>query len=506
MQGTNVAIDPAPIDCGAVPRTSQKDRVAARPTMAWIATAVVVSVLLRLRMLTTPLNADEGGYLAIARAWAHGRSLYGDVWVDRPQGLLAVFRLWDWMSMGRTWSVHLLAVLFGALLVVSTAVVAWKLYGQRAARATALICAVVSSAPIVEGYIANGELLSEAVAATGLAVALVGFDRRHDRRWMFAAGLLAGAAISLKQSGFDAMVAMLVWLAVTAVADRSLRGRAVRAAAWLVAGFLVVITVLLADAAVTGWVNWWFAVGGYRSTTLSLFNHPSWYTLGRTARYGVAVLGPALVVGVAGVFRRRTGGSLRWPRRDLLVLTWLGAASFAFLLGGGYWRHYWLLLAAPISTLAGAAIGAVRRLRVAAVGLVVAPALITSIWVFAGNPRSITARAASDHRAVVDQHVADWFDAHRHPGDTLYVMCSGPAVYADIDEDPPVAYLWLPEAVIGPHAEQRLVDYFATTPPTYVAEFSSPDFCDPSGWARSILGQRYRDDGSVDGITILARR
>ena len=323
---------------------------------------------------------------------------------------------------------------------------------------------------------------------------------------MFAAGLLAGAAISLKQSAFEAMVAVLVWLAVTAVADGNLRGRAVRAAAWLVAGFMVVITVLLADAAVTGWVNWWFAVGGYRSTTLSLFNHPSWYTLGRTARYGVAVLGPALVVGVAGVFRRRTGGSLRWPRRDLLVLTWLGAASFAFLLGGGYWRHYWLLLAAPISTLAGAAIGAVRRLRVAAVGLVVAPALITSIWVFAGNPRSITARAASDHRAVVDQHVADWFDAHRHPGDTLYVMCSGPAVYADIDEDPPVPYLWLPEAMIGPHAEQRLVDYFATTPPTYVAEFSSPDFCDPSGWARSILGQRYRDDGSVDGITILARR
>src|SRR6478609_2010106 len=254
-QPTSLAIDPAPIDVRAVPARPKQDRVAARPTMVWIAVAVVVSLLLRLRMLTTPLNADEGGYLAIARAWAHGRSLYGDVWVDRPQGLLVVFRLWDWISMDRTWSVHLMAALFGALLVVSTAVVAWKLYEQRAARATALICAVVSSAPIVEGYIANGELLSEAVAATGLAVALVGFDRRHDRRWMFLAGLLAGAAISIKQSGFDAMVAMLVWLAVTAVADRSRRDRAGRAAAWLVAGVVVVISMLLAHAAATGWAN-----------------------------------------------------------------------------------------------------------------------------------------------------------------------------------------------------------------------------------------------------------
>jgi hypothetical protein len=54
-------------------------------TWWWITAAVIVSVLLRVRMLFTPINADEGGYLAIARAWAHGRVLYRDVWVDRPQ-------------------------------------------------------------------------------------------------------------------------------------------------------------------------------------------------------------------------------------------------------------------------------------------------------------------------------------------------------------------------------------------------------------------------------------
>lgn len=480
-----------------------------RRTAGWIATAVAISVALRAPMLFTPLNADEGGYLAIARAWAHGRVLYRDVWVDRPQGLLGLFRAWDWIAGGHTSSVRVLAMLFGALLVGSTAVVAWRLYGQRAARWTAVICAVVSSAPMLEGYIPNGELLSGAVATTGLAVAVVGVSRRHEWRWMFGAGLLAGLALSLKQSGFDALLAMLLWLAVAAVADPGRRRWAVRTAAWLVAGCAVVLAVLVLDAVLTGWHRWWFAVGGYRSTTMSLFNDPRWPMLRRTARYGAVVLGPALLVGMLGLTGRAThrspNGAQRWPRRDLLVLLWLAAATWAFLVGGGYWRHYWLLLAAPISTLAGAAIADIRRIRAVVPAFAVAPALIASIWVFSGSPRELTARAASDHQAVVDQHVANWFKTNRRAGDSLYVLCGGPAVYADTDQDPPVPYLWFPEVIIGPDATQRLVTYLDRTPPTYIAQYATADTCDPTGRVKALLAEHYRDHTNVDGVTILSR-
>ena len=51
-----------------------------------------MAVLVRLRFLDVPLSVDEGGYAAVARFWASGSHLYRDVWVDRPQGLLLLYR------------------------------------------------------------------------------------------------------------------------------------------------------------------------------------------------------------------------------------------------------------------------------------------------------------------------------------------------------------------------------------------------------------------------------
>ena len=39
-----------------------------------------------------PLTADEGGYGDVARLCDSGARLYDQAWVDRPQGLLLVFR------------------------------------------------------------------------------------------------------------------------------------------------------------------------------------------------------------------------------------------------------------------------------------------------------------------------------------------------------------------------------------------------------------------------------
>src|ERR1700694_1790534 len=123
-----------------------------RRTWTWMGVGSLISVLMRLRMFWSPVSVDEGGYLAIARASAHGKVLYRDVWVDRPQGLLVLFRVWDWMSGGSTASIRVMAMLFGGLLVVSTGVIVRELVGDSAARGTVIICAVASAAPILEGY------------------------------------------------------------------------------------------------------------------------------------------------------------------------------------------------------------------------------------------------------------------------------------------------------------------------------------------------------------------
>jgi hypothetical protein len=162
-------------------------------------------------------------------------------------------------------------------------------------------------------------------------------------------------------------------------------------------------------------------------------------------------------------------------------------------------------LVAPISALAGVAAASVRRVGVVAVAVAVTPALVVSVWVFAGNPSKITWRAASDHQSVVDERVASWYLANRRAGDQLYVMCGRPAVYADVHQDPPVPYLWFPEVIVGPQASQRLLTYLVDTPPTYIAKYNTAGTCDRSGRVQPIIDRMYAPAVTIDGITILRR-
>lgn len=72
--------------------------------------AICVIVAMRVRFIWSPLTSDEGGFLAIARAWDRGASLYDDVWVDRPQGLILLYRVCHAIGLGTPEGVRLLAV------------------------------------------------------------------------------------------------------------------------------------------------------------------------------------------------------------------------------------------------------------------------------------------------------------------------------------------------------------------------------------------------------------
>src|SRR5205085_11290445 len=61
------------------------------PAIAALA-AMGFAVVMRVPFWGTPLTSDEGGYAEVARLWEHSGTLYRDVWVDRPQGLILIFR------------------------------------------------------------------------------------------------------------------------------------------------------------------------------------------------------------------------------------------------------------------------------------------------------------------------------------------------------------------------------------------------------------------------------
>ena len=102
--------------------------------LLWVLAA---AVLVRSAYLLGPLSPDEAGYLLVARDWhLGGPNLYGHYWVDRPPGLIALFRLagltgWDP-------AIRVLAVPFVSLFVVSAAWAGDQVAGPRAGRWAAL--------------------------------------------------------------------------------------------------------------------------------------------------------------------------------------------------------------------------------------------------------------------------------------------------------------------------------------------------------------------------------
>ena len=485
--------------------------LAQRRTWAWIGAGSLLSVLMRLRMFWSPVTVDEGGYLAIARAWAHGKVLYRDVWVDRPQGLLALFRFWDWLSGGSTASIRIMAMLFGIVLVVSTALTVRELVNDVAARWTAVICGVISASPILEAHTANGELLSGAVSAAGLAVAAVGLSKARPLRWFFGSGVLAGLALSLKQSGFDGVLALGAWLMVGAVLVPRTRRSAVRSFGALVAGLSSVLAILMVHGALTGWDRWWTAVAGYRLRVQSGFASAEWSNLAKTFPFALAVLGTSAVAAVGGaacvIGGVRGRSTTRLPARALLLVAWVFTAAAAFFIGGGFWRHYWLLFAAPVSALAGVAISRIRKVTPIVLTALFAPCLAISTWVFVANSQTINARATDDRRSSIDEDIGEWFMTHRHSGDNLYVMCASAAAYADAHQDPGYPYLWSTEVHLGPNSERLLVSYLLDPKrsPRYIAQYQSAASCDSSGRVRRIMKRNYHRITTVAHVGIYER-
>jgi len=118
----------------------------------WIAFAAIalLAAALRVPFMWAGVGADEGGYAFIAHEWAGGAHLYRDLFVDRPQGLIVLYR--GLTDIGyHAWAIRLGAVLAGTLLTLLVGAIGWMLRSRSAGIAAAAIFAVAGVAPRLEG-------------------------------------------------------------------------------------------------------------------------------------------------------------------------------------------------------------------------------------------------------------------------------------------------------------------------------------------------------------------
>ncbi|MGA0121663.1 MAG: hypothetical protein ACO3KD_01455 [Gaiellales bacterium] len=475
----------------------------------WVAGAVLVDVLLRLRFLDVPLNVDEAGYGQVARLWSRGFALYGDVaWVDRPQGLVGLYRLA--VTYGDDAAIRLLAVAAGATLVVALAVIAGTLLGARAGIIAAWLIALVGPAPHIEGFTANGELLGGAVAAAAIACAVRWAVA--PRLWLLVlAGVLAGLGPLVKQSAFDGCVVAAVLVVAVAWRERAVL-RGLGRLAVLVAGIALpwAGAALWAASEPSGVDGWWYAIYGYRAGTESVLSGDVGLRVelfGNSIPWMLVDAGVMLVLAGIGLV------ALARDRRLAIPLIWLLACAAGFAAGGLYHPHYWVQLLPPFALLAAAGVdrlwatrGRRTALVVAAAAALVPVALALPVYL-ASTPELASARSTNDPRVISAIPVGRAGSAATAPDDSVQVLWANAAVYWHADRIPATRYLWYRNIEFIPGAREDVArDFEGDSPPAAAIGYQPVRALDTDGRVEAALDLRY-ERREVDGVPvwILAR-
>jgi len=456
---------------------------------------MLLAVLARLPFLHTPLTADEGGYAEVARLWSHGAVLYQGAWVDRPQGLLIIFRAMLHVDGGSAEAFRALAAVAGALVVAVTMVVTARLAGRIPATIAGLAMATVGAAPFIESFTLSGELLASFFAVASL-LAFVLYLERSAPGWLIAAGLLTGCAVLVKQSAFDAGAAAAVYLVWTRRRDGIAPAAALVAAAF--------VPVIVAAATAQSFHDWWYAMVTYRDQADSILTG-SFHTRLHQARVSL----PAAERGLGVLVLLALAGWRRWPRLGLL---WLGFATLAVVGGGNFHNHYYQQVVPPLALLAGIGGAELWRRRNVAWAGVVAVALAATVYVTAPlwfDSPNAQARAIfpDDPHLQTDAAVVRYVRAHTRPGQRIFVMWAAADLYYLSGRDPSFRYMWFRniQAIPGALGEARRM-LAGTHPPALVVGINSPQSMDPSGRTQRILDTRFRKVATVAGAPIYAPR
>ncbi len=338
------------------------------PRVFWglAALASGLTVAMRVPMLTTPLTVDEGGYGYVVRMWTRGAPLYNTVWVDRPQGLLLVYRAAFAVFGDSALTIRGLAALFAALTVLVLAEIGRRVTGSNVAGVTVgLLFALLSAAPQMEGHTANGELLSALPGSLAVLCVVASVDAGsvlRRRWWLWGAGIFAGGALLVKQSAYDAVIVVGIVAVVAGYrARKRLNVSMLADVAVLGFGGALMIGAAALHGMTLGWARWWFAVAGYR---LSVENLSSGTLFDRTARLLRSFFIVRIhIVPILGFILLRITTIRRGSLRQWLPLLWLSASLSAFALGGLFHAHYYVGLIAAVSLCGGQGLHALAKRR-----------------------------------------------------------------------------------------------------------------------------------------------
>lgn len=519
--------------------------------IAWLGLVCLVALLLRAPFLDMPMIADEGGYAYATRGWLNGTGeLYDDLWISRPQGIFYLYAV-VFETLGTdTVALRLAAWLF----TCGTAVAVWLI--ARAWRPgpvpaiAALLFVVVSGAPNLEGYTANAEMFMVLPAAWSIWTLIRAMETAWAAHWVLLTGVLIGVATMLKPSGI--VMAPVAVVAIIAMARRD-PGRAWRAPLlWLLAGITMIGVPALVHGWLLGWSDFLYATVTYRltmqsSATVGIAHHLA--ALGRllmrllpllilaaavtlvahrrevvhAARrllrampaHPVRALGDRLHASLRHLGEPQPARHLAVPddRVGMLLRLWVLASVAGIAMGGDWWAHYVIQIAAPFAIwFAGLLVETVRAVPRRLGGLLVVATVavvLSPYWVIAlGSTEAMSNRLFAHPGYQAQDEVAAWLRANSEPGTPIFVAFDQAAIYYLADRPPAYRHLYDQELRALPGSYSEIISIIrGPERPLYIVSTRQPGpYPDASRTFWQEVGQYYELETMIEGIPIYRAR
>jgi hypothetical protein len=397
----------------------------------------------RLLALDVPLERDEGEYAYGGQLLLQGIPPYSAAYNMKFPGIYAAYGVILAVFGESTRGIHTgLLVLNAAGILLVYLLGSWA-SGRLAGIVAAASYAILSSSPSVLGFAAHATHFIVVPALGGLAL-VVRTRERGGAGTLFAAGLLLGVAILMKQHA--------VFFALLGIADAIGSSRTHRNLGWRAAlsrGGAVALGVLVPIAATAVYLLrsgvferfrfWTLEYARVYATQLSPLE--GW---GSFVRNFPAAVGPSLLLWLlagAGAIVI----ALRKERRDrALWIAGLAVCSFVATVPGFWFRpHYFIVLLPVTAMLAGTAVAALGALLVARgmapgwglaacatlFAVAAAPPLASVGTLLAKSPNEMSRSMYGSNPFPEAVEIASHIAAHTGPDARIAVIGSEPQIY-----------------------------------------------------------------------------
>jgi 4-amino-4-deoxy-L-arabinose transferase-like glycosyltransferase len=409
---------------------------------AFLGFVILFFDLIRIRLLSFPLERDEGEYAYAAQLILRGLAPYQLCYTMKLPGTAAAYALFMAVFGQTATGIHLGLLLVNSATIVLVYFLAERLFGKLGAVVASASFAYLSLLPAVSGFAGHATQFVLLPAVGGILLLLKAIESEGLARF-FWSGVLLGLALMMKQPGILFLLFGTFWLVQSHWPPPRDWRRCASQAATLLAGSLLPFALTCLILLKAGMFHkFWFWTFDYARE----YGTVQTFAQGLTDLWsaGVSVVGSAVLIWLIAALGLALMLSDSKTRSHFLFAAGFLAFSFAATFPGLYFRnHYFVLMLPAVALLCAGAVTAgtnLLRASAAAEKWAVAPALLFLLalgvsilheeeFFFEINPVAASRKYYSINPFVEALEISDFLRTHSSPEDRIAVVGSEPEIY-----------------------------------------------------------------------------